>query len=62
MTQPLEKRLLLDFYDVEGLGQVWCWKNLDTDESSKEFLSEEAALEAWRNNELTWDRLEHIGN
>jgi len=62
MTQPLENRVLLDFYDIEGLAQVWCWKNLDTGESSKEFLSEEAALEAWRNNELPWDRLEDLGN
>jgi hypothetical protein len=62
MTQSSGNPLFLDFYDGETCRQIWCWKNLDTDESSQEFLSEEAALEAWRNDELTWSRLEDLGN
>jgi hypothetical protein len=54
--------LFLDSYDRGILERVWCWKNLETGESSQEFLSKKAALEAWRSNGLAWSRLEDFGD
>lgn len=63
MTSSSKKNpLFLDFYEGEGMKQLWCWKNLDTDESSQEFSSKEEAMEAWRNDQLTWSRLEDLGD
>ena len=62
MTQQSDERLFLDSYDRGILERVWCWKNLETGESSQEFLSKKAALETWRSNGLVWSRLEDFGD
>jgi hypothetical protein len=54
--------LFLDCYEGENSRRTWCWKNLETDESSQEFSSEEAALEAWRRGQLRWSRLDDLGD
>lgn len=50
----------LDFYESHEAGDVetiWCWKIEETGESSQEFDSEEAALEAWLNKKLKFSQL-----
>lgn len=62
MTSSSETSLLLNFYENENMEEVWCWKNQDTGEASQEFSSEGNALDAWRHGNLTWSRLEDLGN
>ena len=62
MAKKSKKPLFLDTYEGEDLRPLWCWKNLETDESSQEFASEEAALQAWRDDELQFSRLEDLGD
>jgi len=60
MKDSNEPLIFLDFYDGEDMRTVWCWKNEATSETSQEFLSEEEALSAWRNDELIWSRLSDL--
>jgi hypothetical protein len=65
MTEKRDPHPFLDFYDVDG-ETVWCWKRwsdeLKEELASEEFSSEELALNAWRDNKLTWSRLGDLGN
>ena len=62
VAKSSRKYLFLDFYEGAGLRTIWCWRDLDTDESSQEFSSEEAALEAFGNDELQFSRLDNLGD
>jgi hypothetical protein len=53
--------LFLDFHEGSDLRTIWFWRDLATDQSSQEFASEEAALEALRNGELEFSRLKDQG-
>ena len=62
MSKKSSPHLFLDFYEGDGLRRKWFWQNLETDASSQEFESEEAALEAWNNDELQFSRFEDLGD
>ena len=61
MTNPTEPKIYLDFYEDENMQTVWCWKKDATYEASQELFSEEEAVAAWSNDELTWSRLDDDG-
>jgi hypothetical protein len=61
MNEPNEPSVFLDVYDGENMQTVWCWKNDATSEASQEFSSEEEALAAWKNDDLTWSTLNNLG-
>jgi len=55
----------LDYYDADGK-TVYCWKRwspqLNEELASEEFSSEDLALDAWRDNKLTWSKLSDLGD
>jgi hypothetical protein len=61
MNNSTEPDVYLDFYSGEDMQVVWCWKKDTTFEVSQEFSSEEEAMEAWKNDELTWSHLSDLG-
>ena len=56
-----ERSVVLDFYQDPIGTTKWNWKDLETDEASQEFDSEEEGMEAWRNDQLEWSRLADQG-
>ncbi|HEY7665150.1 MAG TPA: hypothetical protein VH934_18690 [Xanthobacteraceae bacterium] len=54
MTKTSNTWLFLDFQEGVGVPTIWFWRDLVTDESSQQFSTEEAALEALRNGELAF--------
>lgn len=56
-----ERRLGLNNYEGKACDSVWCWTDLDTNEASQEFVSEEEALEAMREERLEWSYLNDDG-
>ncbi len=58
-------RLILDTYEVDWLN-VWCWKRwsneFNEELASQEFVSEELALEAMREDKLVWTKASDLGS
>jgi hypothetical protein len=48
--------LFLDYFEEE-FETKWCWKREATGEASQVFDSEEAALEAWRADQLYFEAM-----
>lgn len=60
-VEVADRRIFLNSYEGDGLAPKWCWVDMDTNESSQEFDSEDGALKARHAGQLQWSRLEDLG-
>ena len=56
------RSLLLNDYEPLGGSRVWWWEDLDSNEVSQEFDSEESAIVHMREERLLWSRLSDLGD